>query len=75
MQAQLLSHVRLFVTPWIAARQAPLSLGFLRQEYWGGLPFPSAGDLPDPGVRPISPASPALAGRVITPEPPERPPI
>ena len=75
MQAQLLSHVRLFVTPWIAAHQAPLSLGFLRQEYWGGLPFPSAGDLPDPGVRPISPASPALAGRVFTPEPPERPPI
>ena len=64
MQAQLLSHVRLFVTPWIAARQAPLSLGFPRQEYWGGLPFPSAGDLP---------ASPALAGRVFTPEPPERP--
>ena len=44
------SHVRLLATPWTAARQAPLSMGFPRQEYWSGLPFPSPGDLPDPGT-------------------------
>ena len=43
------------VTPWTAACQAPLSIGFARQEYWGGLPFPSPGDLPDPGIKPGSP--------------------
>ena len=43
-------------TPWTAARQAPLSMGFSRQEYWSGLPFPSPGDLPDPGIEPGSPA-------------------
>ena len=48
--------VRLFVTPWTAAHQAPLSMGFSRQEYWSGLPFPSPGDLPDPGIEPRSPA-------------------
>ena len=50
------SHVRLFVTPWAVARQAPLSMGFLRQEYCSGLPFPSPGDLPDPGIELGSPA-------------------
>ena len=40
-----------FVTPWIVAHQAPLSMGFLRQEYWSGLPFPSPGDLPNPGIK------------------------
>ena len=44
------------VTPWIVAHQAPLSMGFSRQEYWNGLPFPSPGDLPDPGIEPGSPA-------------------
>ena len=44
------------VTPWTVARQAPLSLGFSRQEYWSGLPFPSPGDLPDPGIKPTFPA-------------------
>ena len=44
------------VTPWTVARQAPLSLGFSRQEYWSGLPFPSPGDLPNPGIEPRSPA-------------------
>ena len=44
-----------FVTPWTVACQAPLSMGFSRQEYWNGLPFPPAGDLPDPGVEPVSP--------------------
>ena len=47
---KLLSHVRLFATPWSVAHQAPLSTGFSRQEYWSGLPFPSPGDLPDPGI-------------------------
>ena len=49
---QLLSPVRLFETPWTVAHQAPLSMGFSRQEYWGGLPFSSPGDLPDPGIKP-----------------------
>ena len=48
----LLSHVRLFATPWIVAYQAPPSMGFTGQEYWGGLPLPSPGDLPDPGIEP-----------------------
>ena len=56
---QLLSHVRLFETPWTIACQAPLSMGFSRQETWSALPFPPPGDLPDPG---IEPTSPALAG-------------
>ena len=43
-------------TPWTVARQAPLAMGFSRQEYWSGLPFPSPGDLPDPGIEPWSPA-------------------
>ena len=53
---KLLSHVRLFETPWTAAYQAPQSLEFSRQEYWNGVPFPSAGDLPNPGIEPRSPA-------------------
>ena len=56
-QVKSLSHVRLFATPWTVAHQAPLSMGFSRQEYWSGLPFPSPGDLPDPGIEPRSPAS------------------
>ena len=44
-----------FVTPWTVARQAPLSMGFPRQEYWSRLPFPAPGDLPDPGIKPASP--------------------
>ena len=50
------SHVRLFETLWIAACQTPLSMGFSRQEYWSGLPFPAPGDLPNPGIEPVSPA-------------------
>ena len=57
---QSLSYVRLFVTPWTAAHQAPLSMGFSRQEFWSGLPFPSPGNLPDPETEPRSPVSPAL---------------
>ena len=45
-----------FAAPWTVARQAPLSMGFPREEYWSGLPFPSAGDLPDPGIEPASPS-------------------
>ena len=52
----LISHVRLFVTSWIAVSQTPLSIGFSRQECWSGLPLPSPGDLPDPGIKPGSPA-------------------
>ena len=51
----LLSHARLFVTPWTAAHQAPLSMKFSRQGYGSGLPFPSPGDLPNPGIEPGSP--------------------
>ena len=52
------------------ARQAPLSMGLSRQEYWSGLPFPPLGDLPDPGIKPMSLVSPALAGRFFTTKPP-----
>ena len=55
--------VWLFVTPWTVAHQAPLSMGFSRQEYWSGFPFPLPGDLPDPGVKPASPVASASAGR------------
>ena len=65
--AQLLSRVRLFTTPWTVALQAPLSVKFSRQEYWSGLPFLTPGDLPNPGMKP---ASPALAGRFFTTTPP-----
>ena len=51
-----LSCIQLFATPWTVACQAPLSVGFSRQEYWSGLPFPSPGDLPNPGIEPGSPA-------------------
>ena len=66
-----LSLVRLFVTPWTVAHQAPQSMGFSRHEYWSGLPFPSPGDLPDPG---IEPTSPALTGGFFA-EPPGKPKI
>ena len=67
---QSLSPVWLFAIPWIAAFQAPLSMGFSRKEYWTGLPFSPAEDLPDPGIEPTSPVSLALAGRFFTTEPP-----
>ena len=57
-----LSHFRLFVTPWTVAYQAPLSMGFSRQEDWSGLPFPPLGDLPEAGIESVSLTSPALAG-------------
>ena len=64
-----LSHVKLFATPWTVAHQAPLSMGFSRQEYWSGLPFLSSGDLPDPGID----RSPALQADSLLPEPPGKP--
>ena len=69
----MLSHVCLFVTPWTVPCQVPLSMKFFRQEYWSGLPFPTPGDLPNPGTEPMSPASPALAGGFFTTEPPGKP--
>ena len=56
------SHIGLFVTPWTVAHQAPLSMGFSRQEYWSGLPCPPPDDLPDPGMEPKSLVSPVLVG-------------
>ena len=67
-----LSHVRLFATPWTVAYQASQSMGFSRQEYWSGLPFPSPGDLPNPG---IEPRSPALQADALPSEPPGKSPL
>ena len=62
----VLSCVRLFVAPWIVALQAHLSMEFSRQQYWSGLPFPPPEDLPNPGIEPVSLASPALADKFFT---------
>ena len=67
MKVKSLSHVRLFVTPWTVAYQAPPSMGFSRQEYWSGLPFPSPGDLSDPGIKP---GPPEFQADALTSEPP-----
>ena len=64
-----LSHVQLFANPWTVAYQAPLSMGFSRPECWSGLPFPSPGDLPNPG---IEPRSPSLQADALLSEPPEK---
>ena len=60
------SRVHLFATPWTVAQQASLSMGFSRQQYWSGLPCPLPGDLPDPGIKPTTLTSPALAGGFFT---------
>ena len=60
------SCVLLFVTLWTVASETPLSMGFSRQEYWSGLPFLSPGNLPDPGIEPMFPISPAYAGGFFT---------
>ena len=70
VKVKLLSHVRLFATPWTVAHWAPPSMGFSRQEYWSGVPFPSPGDLPDSG---IEPRSLALEADALTSEPPGKP--
>ena len=65
----MLSHFScalLCAAPWTIACQAPLSVGFSREEHWSGLPFPPSGDLPNPGIEPMSLTSPALEGRVFT---------
>ena len=69
-KVKLLSHVRLFATPWTVAYQASQSMGFSRQEYWSGLPLPSPGDLPDPGIKP---RSPSLQADALLSEPPGKP--
>ena len=69
-EVKLLSRVRLFATPWTVTHQAPPSMGFSRQEYWSGLPFPSPGDLPNPGVKV---RSPGLQADSLLPEPPGKP--
>ena len=66
----MLSSIQLFETPWTIVHQAPLSMDFSRQEYWSGLPFPTPGGLPDPGIKP---ESPALAGGCFTTAPPGKP--
>ena len=63
---QSLSHTQFFVTPWTVACQVPLPMGFSKQGYWSGLPFPPPGDLPNPGIKLMSLVSPALAGRFFT---------
>ena len=68
-----LSHVGLFVTPWTVAYQVPPSMGFSRQEYWSELPFPSSGDLPNPGIEPMTPEFPALADGFFAIVPPGKP--
>ena len=68
-EVKWLSRVWLFATPWTVAHQAPLSMGFSRQEYWSGLPLPSPGDLSDPGIKP---RSPVLQAEALTSEPPGR---
>ena len=62
----MLNRARLFETPGTIASQAPLSVGFSRQEYWSGLPFSPPGDLPNPGMEPVSPLSLTLAGGFFT---------
>ena len=66
MRAKSLSRVQLFTTPWTVTCQAPLSMGFSREEYWRGLPCSPSGDLPDSGIEPESLISPALGGRFFT---------
>ena len=70
-EVKSLSRVRLFATPWTVAYHAPPSMGFSRQEYWSGLPFPSPGDLPNSG---FEPGSPAFQAEALTSEPPGNPP-
>ena len=65
----VLSHVQLFATPWTVAHQVLLPMEFSKQEYWSGLPFPTPGDLSNPGIETMSLASPTLAGRFFTTSP------
>ena len=67
------SCLTLFVISWTVVHQASLSMGFSRQEYWSGLPFPSPGDFPEPGIKPGSPVSPALQADSLPSESPGKP--
>ena len=69
----LLSCAQLFAMVWTVALQAPLSMGFFRQEYWSGLPFPPLGDLPDPGIEPATPVFPAFQVDSLPTEPSRKP--
>ena len=69
MYACELSGIQLLMTPWTVAHQAPLSMKFFKQEYCSGLPFPTPGDLPHPGIKPMSLLSPALGGGFFTTQP------
>ena len=69
----LLSRALLFVTSWTVAHQVPLFIGFPRQEYCSGLPFPPPEDLSDPWIKPMSPLSPALTVEFLTTDPPRKP--
>ena len=70
MKVKSLNPLGLFEIPWTVAYQTPPSMGFSRQEYWSGLPFPSPGDLPDPGIKPVSPE---LQADALLSEPPGSP--
>ena len=70
VKVKSLSRVRLFATPWTVAYQAPPSMGFSRQECWSGVPLPSPGDLPEPGIKP---RSPTLQADALPSEPPGKP--
>ena len=67
------SHVQIFAPLWTVDCQSPLSMRFSRQEYWKRLSFPLPGDLPNPGIKPAPPVSPALVGRFFTAEAPAKP--
>ena len=73
MGSCVLAHIQLFVPPWPGARQAPLFMGFSKQEYWSGLSCPSSENLPNPGIKPPSAASLELAVGFFTTEPPGNP--
>ena len=73
LSAKPLHSVLLFVTLWTVAHQAPLSMGFFRQEYWSGFPFPTAKNFPDPGIKLPSPMSPALQVDSLSAEPSGKP--
>ena len=73
MHAQSFIPIQLFETPWTVACQAPLSMGLSRQQYWSGLPFPTSGDLSNPGMETASPVSLALTGRFFITVPPGKP--
>ena len=70
---RMLSRVQFFVTSWTVARQAPLSMGFSRQEYWSGLPFLPPGDLPNSKIESVSPVVPSFQANSLLLEPPGKP--